>query len=54
MLVTLVTFHSERSELKTLAILNTAEVPKRERRENRKRETKVLISDENKNSSKET
>ena len=50
MLVTLATFHSERSELKMLACQNTAEDPKEREIE---RETKVLISDENKNLSKE-
>ena len=50
--VTLATFHSERSELKTLASRNTTEVPKEREREI-ERETKVLISDENKNSRKE-
>ena len=52
MSVTLATFHFERSELKTQAELNTAEVPKERKREQKKR-TNVLISDENKNSSKE-
>ena len=53
MVVTLATFHFERSELKTLALLNTAEVTKEREREIIERETKVLISNENKNSSKE-
>ena len=53
MLVTLATFHFEMSELKTLALSNTAEVPKERERENRKRNKSFLISDKNKNWRKE-